>query len=266
MNNLYSENNQAISAIIFSNIGHTFAHLFTILYATAVLYLPKVFDLSYGELLGLSSLGLVLFGVAALPAGWLGDRWSKVGMMSIYFFGIGFGAIVTGIAQGPNMLFVGLTLIGLFASIYHPVGIAWIVSIARKRGMTLGINGVFGNIGGALSPVFVGVMIDYATWRMAFILPGVISILIGLVLLLSWFKGYVRDTKSDRIVTEGLEVNQFLKVFIILTITMACSGFVYTGLTNIMPKLMEMGLSKAMAASYTQIGLYVGLVLSLIHI
>ena len=56
-------------AIRFSNIGHAYTHLFTILYATAVLYLPRVFDRPYGELLGLSSLGLVLFGVGALPAG-----------------------------------------------------------------------------------------------------------------------------------------------------------------------------------------------------
>ena len=39
---------------------------------------------------------------------------------------------------------------------------------------------------------------------------------------------------------------------------MACTGFVYTGLTNTMPKLMEMGLSAALAASYTEIGIFVG--------
>ena len=69
------------TAIAFSNAGHTCTHMFTVLYATAVLHLPQVFDLPYGELLSLSSLGLVLFGVGALPAGWLGDRWSQVGMM-----------------------------------------------------------------------------------------------------------------------------------------------------------------------------------------
>ena len=72
-----TEQRQALTAIVFSNAGHSFSHMFTVLYATAVLYLPKVFDLPYGELLGLSSLGLVLFGLAALPAlagcaGWAG--------------------------------------------------------------------------------------------------------------------------------------------------------------------------------------------------
>ena len=253
-----SEQRQALTAIIFSNVGHGFSHMFTILYATAVLYLPKVFDLSYGELLGLSSLGLILFGVAALPAGWRGDRWSQIGMMAIFFIGIGVGAIIVGLAVGSEGLFIGLTLIGLFASIYHPVGIAWIVAWANKQGMTLGINGVFGNAGSAIAPVFVGLMIDYVTWRAAFIIPGVLSILVGTGLLLVWKAGWIRDVTKDRAPTGAPDASAFVRVFIVLTITMACTGFVYTGLTNTMPKLMEMGLSAALAASYTEIGIFVG--------
>jgi len=255
-----SEHRQALTAIIFSNVGHGFSHMFTVLYATAVLYLPKVFDLPYGELLGLSSLGLVLFGVAALPAGWLGDRWSQIGMMAIFFLGIGVGAIVVGLAVGPERLFIGLTLIGLFASIYHPVGIAWVVAWANKQGMTLGINGVFGNTGSAIAPVFVGLMIDYVTWRAAFIIPGVLSIFVGTGLLLVWRAGWIRDVTKDRTPTVAPDSSAFFRVFIVLTITMACSGIVYTGLTNTMPKLMEMGLSAALAASYTEIGVFVGII------
>ena len=128
---------------LYSNAGHTLTHMATILYATAVLHLPGVFGLPYGEMLGLSSVGLILYGVAALPAGWLGDRWSQVGMMVVFFLGIGVATIVTGMADNTTQLFVGLSMLGFFASIYHPVGIAWLVANARKQGMSLGINGVF---------------------------------------------------------------------------------------------------------------------------
>ena len=255
-----SQQRQALTAMIFSNVGHSFSHMFTVLYATAVLYLPKVFDMPYGELLGLSSLGLVLFGVAALPAGWLGDRWSQIGMMVIFFLGVGVGAIVVGMAEGPQGLFIGLTLIGLFASIYHPVGIAWVVAWAKKQGMALGINGLFGNVGSAVAPIFVGLMIDYVTWRAAFIIPGVLSVVVGFGLLFVWRAGWIRDVTKDLAPTGAPDRSAFVRVFIVLTITMACSGFVYTGLTNTMPKLMEMGLSAALAASYTEIGVFVGIV------
>ena len=248
------------TAIAFSNFGHTLTHMFTVLYATAVLHLPQVFDLPYGELLSLSSLGLLLFGVAALPAGWLGDRWSQVGMMVIFFVGMGAGAIVTGLADGPGALFWGLTLIGLFAAIYHPVGIAWIVASARKQGMSLGINGVFGNAGNSIAPVFVGVMIDYFSWRAAFVIPGVVSVLAGIALLVAWRRGRVADARTDRVPPPPREPGDAYRVFVILTLTMACTGFVYAGLTNTMPKMFEMGLGDGMAGSYTQIGLLVGIV------
>ena len=248
------------TAIAFSNFGHTLTHMFTLLYATAVLHLPQVFDLPYGELLSLSSLGLLLFGIAALPAGWLGDRWSQVGMMVIFFVGMGAGAIVTGLAGGPGMIFWGLTLIGLFAAIYHPVGIAWIVASARKQGMSLGINGVFGNAGNSIAPVFVGVMIDYFSWRAAFVIPGVVSVLAGVALLVAWHRGQVADARTDRVPPRAREPGDAYRVFIILTLTMACTGFVYAGLTNTMPKMFEVGLGDGLATSYTQIGLLVGIV------
>ena len=248
------------TAIAFSNVGHAYTHMFTVLYATAVLHLPQVFNLPYGELLTLSSVGLVLYGVAALPAGWLGDRWSQVGMMVIFFLGIGAGAIVTGLADGPEMIFAGLTMLGLFASIYHPVGIAWIVAAARKRGMSLGINGVFGNIGNSLAPVFVGVMIDFFSWRAAFVIPGVVAVLTGITLLGAWRRGWVADARTDRAPAPTGGPDAIVRVFVVLTFTMACTGFVYAGLGNTMPKLFEMGLGEGLAVSYTQIGLFVGIV------
>lgn len=253
-------------AIAVSNVGHVYTHLTTVLYATAVLHLPTVFDLPYGELLGLSSLGLVLFGVAALPAGWLGDRWSQVGMMAVFFIGLGIGCIVTGLADGPGALFVGLTLIGLFAAIYHPVGIAWLVASARRQGMSLGVNGVFGNIGNAVAPPFVGLMIDFVSWRAAFVVPGILAVLTGLALLLAWRAGWVADARTDRAAAPATQPGAAVRVFLVLTVTMACTGFVYAGLSNTMPKLFELGLGGSAAVSYTEIGLLVGGVFGLASI
>ena len=248
---------------MFSNTGHLYTHVFTILYATAVLYLPVVFNIPYGEMLGLASPGLILFGFCALPAGWLADRWSKVGMLVIFFVGLGAATVLTGLAQTRSGLLVGLTALGFFASIYHPVGIAWLVANARKQGLTLGINGVFGNLGSALAPLFTGLMIDVASWRVAFIAPGIASIVTGLALLICWRRGLVVDTKTDRAPQPAAEPGSYRRVFYILLVTMACNGLIYTGLMNTVPKLFQGGLGNALAGNYTQLGAVAGLVIGL---
>ena len=150
-------------------------------------------------------------------------------MMVIFFFGIGAGAIVTGLADGPDMIFAGLTMIGLFAAIYHPVGIAWIVASARKRGMSLGINGVFGNAGNSLAPVFVGVMIDYFSWRAAFLIPVWWRCWRGSRCSSPGGRGWVADARTDRVPPPARDPGDAYRVFMVLTLTMACSGFVYAG-------------------------------------
>lgn len=247
----------------FSNAGHLYTHIFVLLYATAVLFLPTVFEISYGELLALSSAGLVLFGVGAMPAGWLGDRWSKVGMLLIFFFGLGLSTMVVGLAEDTTMLFVGLSLLGLFGSIYHPVGIAWLVTCAKRQGLALGVNGVFGNVGSAVAPVFVGFMIDTVSWRAAFVVPGVICVLTGFAFAFAWWRGVVGDVHADRAPAPPPEPDSFKRVFVLLTLTMACNGIVYTGLMNTVPKVFEGGLGDVLAGSYTEIGFYAGLIIGL---
>ena len=53
---------------------------------------------------------------------------------------LGLAGIACGLLDTPTALLAGLASIGLFASIYHPVGIAWLVRNARSRGRALGIN------------------------------------------------------------------------------------------------------------------------------
>lgn len=246
------------TAALYSNFAHILTHMVVILYATAVLHLPAEFGMSYGEMLGLASLGLILYGVAALPAGWLGDRWSQIGMMIVFFLGVGAAAIMVGMATTAIHLYLSLSLVGLFAAIYHPVGIAWLIGSSRRQGMTMGINGLCGGLGAALAAPFVGLMIDYATWRYAFIVPGVLSIVTGLLLLYSWRSGSVVDVKAEAEPKAPPAAGARRQVFLVLTLTMACTGFIYAGLTHTMPKLFEQGLSERFATSYTEVGLYVG--------
>ena len=167
------------SRLLFINVGHGLDHLFLLLYPTVVLTLEGVFERSYGELLSLAVPGFIAFAAGTLPAGWLGDRWSRPAMLAIFFVGIGVASCLTGLARTPFELAVGLTLIGLFASIYHPVGIAMLVEGREKVGRLLGVNGVWGNMGLAAAAIVAASLSETIGWRAAFVVPGALSLLVG---------------------------------------------------------------------------------------
>ena len=85
-------------------------------------------------------------------------------MITVFFIGIGLSSIVTSLARSPLELALGLGLMGLFAAIYHPVGIALVVQHSAKTGQALGVNGVFGNLGVALAGVTTGALTDTIGW------------------------------------------------------------------------------------------------------
>src|SRR5215469_9254346 len=228
-----------VCAQFFSNVGHSFSHILTILYPAVVLVLEREWGMSYGELIALMFAGQVLFGVAALPAGWLGDRWSTLGMMVVFFIGSGIATVTTGFARNGIELAVGLALIGTFASIYHPVGMAWLVRSAVNRGKALGINGIFGSVGLAFGPLIAGALCDLVSWRAAFIVPGVAAIAVGIALAVAWAIGAVDAPPVDLKPRPEPSRGDAVRAFFILSLTMMCSGLIGSAYMVMLPKVFE---------------------------
>src|SRR5437868_1321084 len=169
----------------FVNAAHFIDHYAMLIFAAAVIIMGPALGMAYSELLPYATPGFVAFGAGSLLTGWLGDRWSRRHMMVIFFAGIGASMIAVGFARTPLQLGAALLSIGIFASIYHPVGTAMIVSYAERLGREMGLNGVWGNLGVASSALVTGVAGQYLGWRWAFIIPGIITVLIGVAFALS---------------------------------------------------------------------------------
>jgi len=246
----------------FSCVGHALMHMFTAMYAVIVVAMGKAgwSGMSYGELLGLWTLGSFLVGAAAIPAGWLGDRWSAVGMMVIFFVGMGAASIVCGLVDGPSALFIGLAAIGLFAAIYHPVGIAWLVKTSEKRGRALGFNGIFGVVGVSSAALVSGILIDLFSWRAAFIVPGALSVSIGLALLICWRLGLVADAAVARPPQEKKSRGEAVRVYLILLCTMTCMGLIFQATQTAIPKLFDIRLGALLDNSALGVSLLVSAV------
>lgn len=250
--------NRPRTVIRFINAAHVIDHMLMLIFPAAVLGMGRDFGLGYGELIGLSLGGFIAFGACSLPAGWLGDRWSRRQMLLLFFLGIGAAAIVTGLSPSVPTLVAGLTLMGVFAAIYHPVGTAMLVAHAENRGREIGINGMWGNLGVAFAALLTGFLTAHFGWRAAFILPGTVALLLGF-----WFARCVRDEAPPPAVAgarragAGGGVSMPL-VFGVLALVTATGGVVFNTSTVTYPKLFQERLQDLFAAPET-LGLAVSL-------
>lgn len=235
----HSENLSARLSLGFSCIGHSYSHLFAPIFYVAALSLEQELSLTHGEVVTLIVAGNVLFGFAAPLAGWLGDKWSSTGMMSLFFLGTGTGMILTGLASNPLYIGIALALTGLFSSIYHPVGIAWLVRHAVNRGAALGVNGFFGSIGPGLAALIAGVLIEWISWRAAFIVPGAILLITGFIFFWLVARGTIVESREDRKKDVPPSRKDMVRAFMVLAVTMMCTGLIYQATQPALPKMFS---------------------------
>ena len=224
------------------NIAHALDHLMVLIFPTAVLGMSATFGDSYGGLLALSVGGAIAFGAGSLPAGWLGDRWSQRNMMTVFFIGVGAAALLVATSTTPAMLAACVTLLGLFAAIYHPVGTAMLVANAGKLGRTIGVNGVWGNMGVAAAAITAGALTQYLGWRWAFVVPGVASIVIGVIFHLTVPDQAPQKRAASR-GSASLPRSVIMHAFSVLVLVAAAGSVVFQAITNSMPKVFDERLS-----------------------
>lgn len=252
--------NQSRNVIRYINAAHVIDHMFMLIFPAAVLGMTQAFALDFAALIGLSLGGFIAFGACSLPAGWLGDHWSRRRMMLVFFFGIGASAIFTGLSHSAPMLVLGLTLIGIFAAIYHPVGTAMLVAYAKNRGREIGINGMWGNLGVAFSALITGLLVAHFGWRAAFILPGVVAMVLGVGFALQVREEPVPKRPHTPLKGAGGQRISMALVFGVLALATATGGVVFNATTMTYPKLFQERLHELFASPQT-----LGVVVSLAY-
>lgn len=233
----------ATRQVCFINAAHSFTHYGLLVLATAVLAMVQqdgeAFGTDYGPILAIGTAMFVLYGLGALPMGWLAERFGRKAMMGAFFLGSGGGMALAGFTSGPWGLAMALAVMGAFSAIYHPIGTAIIAEAGGDRvGRAMGINGVFGNLGVALAPVVTAFLAAHFGWRYAFVLPGLICMAIGVL--------YLReppfDAKKSGVTTRpfpAIPADVVRRAVISLLMIATVSGLVFNAYTLLLPKLMQ---------------------------
>jgi predicted MFS family arabinose efflux permease len=223
----------------FNNFAHAVDHYVMLIFPTVVIGLEAVYGRPYSELLALGTASFFAFGIFSLPAGWLADRWSRRYMMVVFY--IGCGLSLAAAALSPNFIALAISLfaLGVFASIYHPVGTAIVVAAATNRGRTLAFNGVCGNIGVSLAAGITAALTAWIGWRGAFLVPAVICVAAGFAYL-----ALVPDDRSHRASRSvapdvRLGFGVMIAVFALFILIGTTAGLVFNTVTIALPKVID---------------------------
>ncbi len=230
-------------SIAFLNWAHAIDHFVLLIYPTVVIGLEVVYQRPYNELIALSSTAFVAFGIFSLPAGWLADRWSRRNMMVAFYLGCGLSLAGTAFAPTPMWLAVGMFMLGVFAAIYHPVGMAMLIEASGAKGRTLAFNGVCGNLGVSLAAGISAALATWVSWRAAFLAPAVICVATGIVYY--WLtpddRHHVNTRQSKPAVPLTAKVATMLfGLFLVIALS---AGLVFNVLTIALPKIVDEGMA-----------------------
>ena len=223
---------------IYLNISHFLDHFIMLIFAKAAYDAGKYFGLTYDEIIVYGTLSFVFFGAFAPLASYLADKFSRALLMVIYHFGIAVASIIAGISSSLFFLSLSLAIIGIFASIYHPVGTAMLLAKNERTGFRLGINGVYGNMGVAAAPLVLGAILLFGDWRTCFIIPGIFCLIYGLIFFLAL------ENNPSLKQTEPLQLNRgFAKnwqwALASISISTLAGGFIFGAITFIIPRYFE---------------------------
>ena len=230
--------------LVVACFGHFMCHFTMGLFPALVLPLAEIMHLPVPQIVELSFLQYLLFGLSALAWGVLGDRLGGIPVMKLMFFGCGIsGCACAWQLDSPGALSICLGALGLFAGIYHPIGMGLISRSMIRVNLAMGYVAAFGGLGMAAAPFVTGVINWSLGARSAFLFASGLSFL-GLALT------YLLNPKENILSSERIgSLSPKISVsFIIFLAAMVFAGIIATGSSLIFPAYFELRSTQLISA------------------
>jgi MFS family permease len=215
------------------NAAHTLDHLVLLVFASAVAAIASDFGMErWEDLMPYTAGAFLMFGLGAIPAGRLGDLWGRRQAMLLFFFGLSGSCFLVALTQTPWQMGFALTVLGTFASIYHPVGIPMLLRDTARPGAVIGWNNMAGNLGIALAALLTGLTVSQWGWRAGFLIPGLISLALGLLFIRVAPKERLSPAKANHPRRHQTTEKDTSRALIVITIAASSGSVLYNFTTN----------------------------------
>jgi len=220
------------NVLVVTGVAHAATHFAELMFPTLAVVVAREQGLPLDIVLGWSFAGYLLFGLGALPGGYLADHVGARPVVLASLLGVGLACLVASLTTPGPTLAAALALLGLAGSLYHPAGMGLITRTVRARGRGLAINGIFGNVGIALTPAVTGALATQLGWAWTFRVCGLALVAVGIACALLPIDEPDHSTET---VPDAPTSDAAWLPIVFLCIAAALGGISYRGNTLVQP-------------------------------
>ena len=221
--------------IFITGLSHLIVHAQMMVFPTLLLLFQNEYQLGLDKLGIMATIGSFMFGLGAIPAGIIEKYIGARTLLIIYQFGSAIGSIIIITANAPLQITIGLGILGLSSSIYHPAGLTILSRNLDSLSRGLGVHGIAGSLGLALGPLFAGITAELGSWRLSYLIWVLLQLGLAMAsyIMISNNNSNVKDHKTTTFQTNKIS----LSLYYLMAIAF---GFSFGGFSTYMPSLFGM--------------------------
>ena len=211
--------------------SHSLVHALMLTFPSLIPIVQKEFNVGLDTLGFVVSISALLFGLGAIPAGWLDRYLGGKKLMIIYQLGASIAALVVALSSSFYMMVIGLSFIGLFCSIYHPTGLTLVSQNINKVSKGMAVHGMFGSLGSAFGPLLAVSLATLISWRASYLVLAILYSILALITFLNISHKNQNINNQKNILKKKTNKKALIYYFI----TNSFLGMAYYGFTTFMP-------------------------------
>ena len=211
--------------------SHSLVHALMLTFPSLIPIVQKEFNVGLDTLGFVVSISALLFGLGAIPAGWLDRYLGGKKLMIIYQLGASISALMIVLTSSFYMMVIGLSFIGLFCSIYHPTGLTLVSQNINKVSKGMAVHGMFGSLGSAFGPLLAVSLATLISWRASYLVLAILYSILALITFLNIPHKNQNINRQKNILKKKTNKKALIYYFI----TNSFLGMVYYGFTTFMP-------------------------------
>ena len=225
---MHKDNN---NILYIAALSHLIVHAQMMVFPTLLLLFQTEYQIGMDTLGLMATVGTFMFGLGAIPAGILEEHVGAKTLLIIYQIGSAIGGIIIILSNTPFQITIGLAILGLSSSIYHPAGLTILSRNLNRLSKGLGIHGIAGSLGLALGPLLAGVAAEIGPWQLSYLIWVLLQL--GLALA-SYFLIPYNNNDANKIISSVRTNKRSMLLYYLMAISL---GFSFGGFSTYMPSL-----------------------------